>query len=179
MAEAEEMQVEQRDSEAPERPEAKAAAAVVEGATKIETAPKPTFVATDPPRDKHYWWGTGRRKTAVARVRIRPGTGKFLVNKREISAYFAEEKDRQAVVSPLETTNMIGAWDVWVNVSGGGGTGQAGAVLLGLSRAVARAVPEAESALRDRGLLTRDARMVERKKYGQPGARKRFQFSKR
>ncbi len=139
----------------------------------------PTFAATEPPQDKHYWWGTGRRKSAIARVRIRPGTGKFLINKREIDNYFTETKDRNVIVSPLETVGMAGVWDIWVNVGGGGFTGQAGAVTLGLARAIAKAVPETESMLRSRGLLTRDARMSERKKPGQPGARKRFQFSKR
>jgi small subunit ribosomal protein S9 len=138
-----------------------------------------TFAASQPPAEKHYWWGTGRRKRAVARVRIRPGTGQFTVNKREAAAYFNEEKDRQAVVSPLETVNMMKSWDIWANVAGGGFTGQAGAVTLGLARAIAKAVPETETLLRDRGLLTRDARMSERKKYGRKGARKRFQFSKR
>ncbi|MHC4983374.1 MAG: 30S ribosomal protein S9 [Planctomycetota bacterium] len=152
---------------------------VLAGESAGQTQSVATFVAADPPQQKHYWWGTGRRKRAVARVRIRPGTGKFLINKREVPEYFAEENDRQAVVSPLDATKMHNAWDVWANVTGGGSTGQAGAVVLGLARAIARAVPEAESVLRNRGLLTRDARMRERKKYGQPGARKRFQFSKR
>ena len=146
---------------------------------KAEAEHKPAFLATDPPKDKHYWWGTGRRKTAVARVRIRPGTGKFIVNDREFAQYFVEDKDRLNAVVPLEVTNMVNAWDVWVNVAGGGLTGQAGAVVLGLARAIARAVPDAEIMLRKRGLLTRDARMRERKKYGQPGARKKFQYSKR
>ena len=126
-----------------------------------------------------YVWGTGRRKTAVARVRIRPGTGKILVNKRPLEEYFRFERDLQAARSPLEAANMTTRYDVWVNVRGGGTTGQADAVKLGLARALAKAVPEVTPALRDKGLLTRDARMTERKKYGQKGARKRFQFSKR
>ena len=162
----EEQQAEQEPAAAAPRPAA-------------QPEPAPNFVAADPPAEKRYWQGTGRRKTAVARVRIRPGTGKFVVNEKEFSTYFVEEKDRRAVLSPLETTNMAGAWDIWANVNGGGFTGQAGAVVLGLARAIASAVPESESLLRDRGLLTRDARMRERKKYGQPGARKRFQYSKR
>jgi small subunit ribosomal protein S9 len=126
-----------------------------------------------------YIWGTGRRKKAVARVRIRPGTGKVLVNKREVDHFFTEIKDRQAVSAPLEAVSMVGSWDIWAKVDGGGRSGQAGAVMLGLARAIAKAMPDLETALRDRGLLTRDARMKERKKYGQKGARKRFQYSKR
>ena len=127
----------------------------------------------------HYIWGMGRRKKSVARVRIRPGTGKFLINKREMDVYFTADRDRNAIIEPLATVHMVKAWDIWVNVNGGGFVGQAGAVTLGLSRALIKAVPETEQALRGKGLLTRDARMKERKKYGQKGARKRFQFSKR
>jgi small subunit ribosomal protein S9 len=126
-----------------------------------------------------YIWGTGRRKTAVARVRIRPGTGKILVNKRERDAYFPDIRDRNQVMVPLVKTNLASSIDIWVNVNGGGYSGQAGAIALGISRALCRAVPDCESILRDNGLMTRDARMKERKKYGQKGARKRFQFSKR
>ena len=128
---------------------------------------------------KQFIWGTGRRKTAVARVRIRPGTGKFIVNKREATAYFTHERDRQAILGPLEAAKMLKSWDVYVNVNGGGYVGQAGAVVMGLARALFKAVPDVESALRDQGMMTRDARMKERKKYGQRGARRRFQFSKR
>ncbi|HUT61613.1 MAG TPA: 30S ribosomal protein S9 [Phycisphaerae bacterium] len=127
----------------------------------------------------HYIWGTGRRKEAVARVRIRPGTGTILVNKRDMEKYFTGPRDRRAVLAPLKTVKMAKSWDVWVNVNGGGPTGQAAAVTLGLARALAKAVPDSEAALRDQGLMTRDARMKERKKPGQPGARKRFQYSKR
>lgn len=131
------------------------------------------------PADKQYIWGTGRRKKSVARVRIRPGSGKITINKREIKEFFPHVKDQQAVLAPLATAGLTKSFDVWANVSGGGFTGQAGAVTLGLARALARFMPEVESGLRDKGLLTRDARMKERKKPGQPGARKRFQFSKR
>ncbi|MDP6634251.1 MAG: 30S ribosomal protein S9 [Phycisphaerae bacterium] len=124
-------------------------------------------------------FGTGRRKKAVARVRIRPGTGKILINKRDIESFFVHEKDRTAAVSPLQTTGMTNSLDVWVNVRGGGSTGQADAVKLGLARAIAKAIPDAEHTLRDSNLMTRDARIKERKKYGQRGARRRFQFSKR
>jgi len=127
----------------------------------------------------HYIFGTGRRKKAVARVRIRPGSGKILINKRELDQFFVHEKDRSAVVAPLHSTGMVTSWDIWANVNGGGSTGQADAVKLGLARALAKAIPQAESTLRDSHLLTRDARIKERKKYGQRGARRRFQFSKR
>ena len=148
-------------------------------APEPEAPAAPVHAAPEPPAEKHYWWGTGRRKKAVARVRIRPGSGKVTVNKRELDEYFRQIRDRETVLSPLQVSQMATAWDVWANVTGGGPTGQAGAVTLGLARAIAKAVPDLESHLRDRGLLTRDARMPERKKPGQPGARKRFQFSKR
>ena len=144
-----------------------------------EEAEQIAFTPTDPPANRHYWWGLGRRKSAVARVRIRPGTGQFLVNKRPHDTYFTELKDRNAVIEPLAATRMLKDWDVWANVKGGGYTGQAGAVVLGLARALAEAVPDSEHILRDKHLLTRDARVVERKKYGRAGARRRFQFSKR
>ena len=144
-----------------------------------EEPAEPSRTATPLPQGAHYIWGTGRRKKAVARVRIRPGTGQFLVNKREVSAFFTEDRDRQAAVEPLLTVNMLQSWDIWVNVGGGGFAGQAGAVTLGLARALSKAMPELESSLRDKRLLTRDPRMVERKKPGQKGARKKFQFSKR
>ncbi len=126
-----------------------------------------------------YYWGTGRRKAAVARVRIRPGDGKFLINKREVNTFFKLDKDRQAVLTPLEVTETTKSMDVFVNVGGGGISGQAGAVVLGLARALAKANPDHEPKLRDQNLLSRDPRRVERKKYGQRGARRRFQFSKR
>ncbi len=131
------------------------------------------------PKDAHYIWGTGRRKRAVARVRIRPGSGKILINKREVAEFFPAPTDQRSVVAPLQTVNMLASWDIWVNVGGGGTTGQAGAVELGLARALSKAMPELEHDLRTKGLLTRDSRMKERKKYGQRGARRRFQFSKR
>ena len=126
-----------------------------------------------------YFWGTGRRKTSVARVRIKPGEGKFLVNKREIDAHFFTIRDRADVVAPLKATKLLGKFDVWVNVGGGGQTGQAGAVSLGLARALVKSDPSLQETLRGGKFLTRDDRKVERKKPGQPGARKRFQFSKR
>lgn len=150
--------------------------------TQAPAAPAPQVSrrsAPPLPEGVLYVWGTGRRKKAVARVRIRPGTGKILVNKREVEQFFTEIKDCNAVSAPLEAVGMVGSWDIWVKVNGGGRSGQAGAVTLGLARAIAKAMPDLEGALRDHGLLTRDARMKERKKYGQKGARKRFQYSKR
>jgi small subunit ribosomal protein S9 len=126
-----------------------------------------------------YWWGTGRRKSAVARVRIKPGDGKLLVNKRELADYFRREQDKQAVLAPLRAVDAEKSFDVFVNVRGGGTTGQAGATVLGIARALKNYDQNYIQPLRDGGHLTRDSRMVERKKYGQPGARKRFQFSKR
>ncbi len=126
-----------------------------------------------------YIWGTGRRKTAVARVRIREGTGKFLVNDLEVDAYFPIEIQRNDVRSPLQATDMAGRLDVFVNVSGSGKHSQSGAVALGIARALREFRPDLEHTLREGGFLTRDSRMVERKKYGHKKARKSFQFSKR
>jgi len=126
-----------------------------------------------------YYWGTGRRKTSIARVRIRPGSGKFLIHGKEIDHYLFNERDRSDVVAPLKATGTLGKFDVYVRVHGGGPTGQSGAILLGVARALVKADPNLMDILRDRNYLTRDDRKVERKKYGQPGARKRFQFSKR
>ncbi len=126
-----------------------------------------------------YWWGTGRRKSAVARVRIKPGNGKLQVNKKELKEYFVREQDRKAVLAPLETVGAKKSFDIFINVKGGGTTGQAGASLLGIARALRKYDANFVQALRDGGHLTRDPRMVERKKPGQRGARRRFQFSKR
>lgn len=142
--------------------------------------PKPhSRAAPSPPEGRRYFWGTGRRKKSIARVRIRPGSGQFLVKGRQIADYFTQERDRGAVIAPLQAVEMAGAWDVFVNVRGGGSSGQADAVTLGLARALAGALPETVHVLRQRGLLTRDARVKERKKYGRRGARRSFQFSKR
>jgi small subunit ribosomal protein S9 len=124
-------------------------------------------------------WGIGRRKTAVARVRLLPGEGQLVINSRSVDEYFKEEKDRQSVLSPLVATKQTQGYDISVNVKGGGPTGQADAVKLGIARALRQADPSLEPILRAGQFLTRDPRMVERKKYGQKGARKRFQFSKR
>lgn len=128
---------------------------------------------------KGLHWGTGRRKSSVARVRILPGDGKIVVNKRPVDQYFHHLRDQNDVLAPLELVNIRRQWDIFVNVRGGGTTGQAGAVRLGLARAIVKAYGQHEAALRNAGYLTRDARRVERKKYGHRKARRRFQFSKR
>jgi small subunit ribosomal protein S9 len=147
--------------------------------TQSATAPAPAPRPSSSPPDGHWWWGTGRRKAAVARVRVRPGKGEFKVNDRPMTEFFTEERDHNDINAVLKTTNMMGTVDVFVNVRGGGFTGQAGAIKLGLARALRRYDQSLEHILRDNDFLTRDPRKVERKKYGQPGARKRFQFSKR
>jgi small subunit ribosomal protein S9 len=123
--------------------------------------------------------GTGRRKTASARVRIFPGTGKFTVNQRELTTHLKVERFAKFAAAPLATVSLASAYDVEVEVTGGGNTGQAGAIAHGLARALQRMNPELRSPLKKAGHLTRDGREKERKKSGQPGARKRFQFSKR
>jgi small subunit ribosomal protein S9 len=123
--------------------------------------------------------GTGRRKTSVARVRLATGTGKITVNGRTFENYFPTETTRGIVSQPLTITGTADKYDVRVNVSGGGPTGQAGAVRHGIARALLHVDANFRAQLKAEGLLTRDPRMKERKKYGQPGARKRFQFSKR
>jgi small subunit ribosomal protein S9 len=122
---------------------------------------------------------TGRRKDAVARVRLVPGTGQFTINGRELLEHFKRDTLRMVIEQPLVVTDTLGSYDVVANVKGGGLTGQAGAVLLGIARALVQVNDDHRSTLRRNGFLTRDPRMVERKKYGQPKARKRFQFSKR
>lgn len=147
-------------------------------APKATPAPAPTKpVGT--PEDGHWWWGTGRRKSAVARVRIRPGSGGFTINSRPYREFFSEERDHNDLDTLLERTRTKGSLDVFVNVLGGGYTGQAGAIILGLGRALRKYDPSLEPILREHGYLTRDPRQVERQKPGQPGARRRFQFSKR
>ena len=128
---------------------------------------------------KVVFWGTGRRKKSVARVRMSVGEGKFLINKREVDHYFQEVKDRNIVRAPLVAANITGTMDINVTVSGGGYTGQAGAVVQGLGRALTMMDPALRPVQKAGGFLMRDSRMKERKKYGQRGARRRFQFSKR
>ena len=123
--------------------------------------------------------GTGRRKTSSARVYLRPGTGGFTVNKRPFEEYFSSAMLKMIIKQPLVVTETGEKFDIFVRVRGGGYTGQAGALRHGLSRALVEFNPELRPKLKAAGFLTRDPRKVERKKYGQPGARKRFQYSKR
>ena len=128
---------------------------------------------------KTWFLGTGRRKESIARVFLRPGSGKFTVNGRTVDQYFPNFAWKHDATEPLKFTSLGEQVDVVVTAHGGGVGGQAGAVRMGLSRAIARFNPELRSPLRKNGFLTRDSRMKERKKYGQKGARKRFQFTKR
>ena len=121
----------------------------------------------------------GRRKEAVARVRLVPGTGNITINGRTMDVYFGRETSKMILVEPLKLVDQMGKLDVFVNATGGGLSGQAGAIRHGISRALCDLNPEFRPVLKKAGFLTRDARAVERKKYGRPGARKRFQFSKR
>ncbi len=121
----------------------------------------------------------GRRKEAVARVRLAPGTGNITINGRSMDEYFGRETSKMILVEPLKLVDQLGKVDVFVNAAGGGLSGQAGAIRHGISRALCDLNPEFRPVLKKAGFMTRDARAVERKKYGRPGARKRFQFSKR
>jgi len=128
---------------------------------------------------KEYVWGLGRRKTSVARVRLAPGSGRIVINDRPVEEYFPVDRRLLAVKRPLDLTGVLERYDVLINVDGGGETGQAGACVMGLARALVKAEPEHEATMRSHGFLTRDARMVERKKYGRHKARRGCQFSKR
>lgn len=151
--------------------------------TNVTETPEPT---TEPevteapaPKGDGIIWGTGRRKAAVARCRVRPGTGRILVNGRDYKEFFPSLQYQVAVDAPIRMTGVEGRYDVFANCRGGGLTGQAGAVSLGIARALKQLDPSLEEALRENHLLTRDARMKERKKYGLHGARRGVQFSKR
>ncbi len=126
-----------------------------------------------------FTWGTGRRKTAVARVRLRTGQGELKINGKKFDDYFPTDAMKVVAYGPLKATEAGSRFDIFVRVTGGGPLGQAGAVRLGMARALKKADETLEPALREGGFLTRDARMKERKKYGQRGARRKFQFSKR
>jgi len=121
----------------------------------------------------------GRRKRSVARVRFVNGTGKIIINNRDIDDYFGRDTAKMVLREPLEITEMMGKYDIYANVYGGGLSGQAGAIRLGISRVLEKLDADLRPILKKAGMMTRDPREVERKKYGQPGARKRFQFSKR
>ena len=127
--------------------------------------------------NQHY--GTGRRKSSIARVYLRPGSGQIMVNSMLLDDYFNRESVKLVLRQPLVLTENDSSYDIICNVHGGGTSGQAGAIRLGISRALVEANPTYRPLLRGASMLTRDARKVERKKYGQPGARKKFQFSKR
>jgi small subunit ribosomal protein S9 len=129
--------------------------------------------------DTQRFYGTGRRKNATARVWIEPGAGEITINQRSMKNYFPRETWQVIVQQPLDVTDQHGKVDIRINVCGGGLSGQAGAIRHGLTRALMEMNPELRSSLKKAGFVTRDARVVERKKYGRPGARKRFQFSKR
>jgi small subunit ribosomal protein S9 len=129
--------------------------------------------------DMIQYYGTGRRKTAAARVYLRPGKGNVEVNRKSFDDYFPNEALKMIIRQPLVITETADKFDIYVRVSGGGPTGQAGALRHGIARALVAYNPELRPKLKDAGFLTRDSREVERKKCGQPGARKRFQFSKR
>jgi len=130
-------------------------------------------------RELVQYYGTGRRKSSTARVYLRPGKGRIFVNDREVDRYFPREALKVHLARPLVVTQTTEDFDTFINVSGGGPTGQAGAIRLGIARALVEYNPDLRTALKKEGLLTRDARKVERKKYGRAGARRRFQFSKR
>lgn len=125
------------------------------------------------------YYGTGRRKTSTARVYLRPGTGNIVVNRRDFDSYFPNEALRMIIRQPLRLTETVDRFDILVNVDGGGTAGQAGAVRHGITRALMEFNSDLRPALKKAGLVTRDPRQKERKKYGQKGARARFQFSKR
>jgi len=186
--------VKDEQSETHPEPEAAPAAEPALAATgETPTAAEGLAIGSEPPapevRMPHIVRGrveadgtaisTGRRKTAVARVRVKKGGGKIEVNGREFENYFPVERHRLLIEAPLKATGMFGQVDVWVRVSGGGINGQAGAVILAVARAIQALHPEQHGALSDGGFLTRDDRMVERKKYGHRKARRSFQFSKR
>ena len=125
------------------------------------------------------WSAIGRRKSSVARVQMASGKGIFIINKRPIENYFGRDTLKMMLGQPLELMQLKGKYDITVNVNGGGLSGQAGAIRLGIARCIEKINPDNRPDLKQAGMLTRDAREVERKKYGQPGARKKFQFSKR
>ena len=125
------------------------------------------------------FWGTGRRKTSVASVRITPGKGEFIINNKDVDQFVDLQSNKDKIYKPLVVTELKGQYNVVANVRGGGLTGQTGAIQLGLARAIIEMDPELKEKLKDEDLLTRDSRMVERKKYGRKKARKKIQFSKR
>ena len=157
-----------------------APAATQPGAPAAATeAPAEAPAVAVPSGPRVYSWGVGRRKSAVARVRITLGSGKIQINGLGLNEFLTNERDRKAIFGPLEVTNTGGKLDIFARCTGGGSTGQAGAIVMGIGRALLKYDKATEAPLRTAGFLTRDSRMKERKKYGQRGARRRFQFSKR
>jgi len=126
-----------------------------------------------------YFWGTGRRKSSVARVRLRPGKGQIIINGRKLEEFFPIYRHQEIVKAPLKVSKTLDRYDALINVTGGGITGQSAATALGIARALIKADPSLHASLKGTGLLTRDPREKERKKYGLAGARRGFQFSKR
>ena len=131
------------------------------------------------PKKSEFWSAIGRRKLSSARVRITKGKGEITINKRKIDNYFGRDTMKMVMRQPLELVGLSGKYDIFANVHGGGLTGQAGAIRLGIARCLEQINPDFRAPLKEAGMMTRDPREVERKKYGQPGARKKFQFSKR
>ena len=131
------------------------------------------------PKKSDSWSAIGRRKSSIARVNISSGKGVFTVNDRPVDNYFGRDTLKMVMGQPLELLQLTGKYDISVKVNGGGMSGQAGAIRLGIARCIEKINPENRLSLKQAGMLTRDSREVERKKYGQPGARKKFQFSKR
>ena len=125
------------------------------------------------------FYGTGKRKSSIARVWLKPGAGKIIVNSKSLDEYFGRETSKMIVRQPLELTENVGKYDIFVTVQGGGDSGQAGAIKHGITKALLETDPELRPTLKKAGFITRDSRVKERKKYGQRGARARFQFSKR
>jgi small subunit ribosomal protein S9 len=176
----EENQDAQEQAAAPADQESQPAAGI--GGASQHSAPSPAEAPASLAKgeDPLYYWGTGRRKTSVARVRLKPnGSGKVFVNKRDMDQYFYRHQDRKNILDPMKLTKTNGKFDIFVNVDGGGMSGQSGATRLGVARALIQFNPEYTDMLRASGFLTRDGRKSERKKYGQRGARASFQFSKR
>ena len=128
---------------------------------------------------EQLYHAVGKRKTSAARVWMKPGEGNIIINKKSMDNYITRETDKMMIMQPMELTDTVGKYDITVNVRGGGVTGQAGAIRHGISRVLITINPEYRILLKKAALLTRDSRMKERKKYGQPGARKKFQYSKR
>ena len=131
------------------------------------------------PKKSDNWSAIGRRKSSIARVKMEAGKGVFIINNRTIENYFGRDTLKMVLKQPLEIMHLNGKYDITVKVIGGGLSGQAGAIRLGIARCIQKINPDNRISLKQAGMLTRDSREVERKKYGQPGARKRFQFSKR